>query len=104
MSEDNLPTPEDLGIAPELAAVAATSLVLEILVRALSAAHLVLSDEDFPRGASESARIADDILELVKKQQYALARYRWAVRCEITPDIEPEADDFADCDTSDIPF
>jgi hypothetical protein len=77
---------------------------LEILVRALAAAHPVLSDEEFPKRASESARIADDVLDLVKKQQYALARYRWAVRCELTLDLEPESDDLADFDTSDIPF
>ena len=104
MNDDNLPTPEDLAIAPELAAVAATSLMLEILVRALGATHPVLSDEDFPESASVSARIADEIIELVKKQQYALARYRWAVRGEITFGLEPETDDWADTDTSDIPF
>ena len=101
MSSDNLPTPEDLVVSPELAAVAAVSVILEILVRALGAMHPELGDEDFPRGASAPARVADDILELVKKQQYALARYRWAVRLEIPDDIDdllPEIDD------SDIPF
>ncbi|MGH9360589.1 MAG: hypothetical protein ACRD2T_01635 [Thermoanaerobaculia bacterium] len=76
---------------------------LEILVRALSAIHPELWDEDFPRRASTCARVAEDIIELAAKQQHALARYRWAVRLATSTDLDDFLPD-EDIDQADIPF
>jgi hypothetical protein len=99
---DSLPTPQDLELSPELAALTAVSVSLELLVRALAAIHSELQDPDFPRRASACARVADDIIDLAAKQQYALARYRWAVRIATCVDLDDLTDEVID--DSDIPY
>jgi hypothetical protein len=94
MRRDSLPTPQDLAVAPELAVVVGLSVLLDLVVRALSAAYPEIADDDFPRGASALARLGDQLVECAFELQAAIARYRWAVHEANQPPIHDD----------DIPF
>jgi hypothetical protein len=79
MSPHRLPLPPQIIEDPERAILAALEVTLEIAINALFAAHPELSDDHFPRRASEAARWADRLITEAKRLEGALAGYRYAL-------------------------
>ena len=90
------PTPDEIADAPELALLQALDPILELVPRALVAAHPELADPEAPywvREASPTTRKADDILAAAHRLQHHLRAYRLAItlardqRLEVDPEF-----------------
>ncbi len=79
MNHDELPTPQEMAENPELTALAALDLALELAVRALLAARPELCEDRFPRIARKEDLWAERLMNLANKLQCFLTRYRHAV-------------------------
>ncbi len=77
-----IPTPDELADVPESALLHALDEILDLLPRALVAAHPELGDPEAPfwvRETSRSARKAEDIVATAYRLQQHIRAYRTAI-------------------------
>ena len=82
LAPQRIPTPDELGDAPESALLHALDEILDLLPRALVAAHPELGDPEAPfwvRETSRSARKAEDIVATAYRLQQHIRAYRTTI-------------------------
>lgn len=82
LAPQRIPTPDELADAPESALLHALDEILDLVPRALVAAHPELGDPEAPfwvRETSRSARKAEDIVATAYRLQQHIRAYRTAI-------------------------
>ena len=95
VSLHRIPTPDELAHHPELALLHALDAILDLVPRALVAAHPELGDPDAPSWARENSRSVpkpDPILATAHRLQRYIRAYRRAITRAQDQRLEPDPD------------
>ena len=90
-----LPTPGEIADAPELAILVALDEILDLMLRALVAAHPELADPEAPFWIPEPprpTRKASDVVATAQRLQRHLRAYRSAIRLARDQRLETDPD------------
>ncbi len=91
---DSGPHPDAIGLAPELAILAALDGILELAVRALRALYPELDDPERPYWLSKPCLLqASDIVALAQALQDLLSDYRCVIHAGTAAEPDPNAFD-----------